>query len=73
MHEGAIAVMALDVNVGASGQVVWISRANFEIHRYLGTAILQMVPIASSLRKGRTVTWLKQRFALVLDERQLAF
>src|ERR1700722_14413469 len=73
VHEPAVGVGAHHVDVGASGDVRGMLRADFEVDRHRAGSVVLAMAVAGAFRKGRAIAGPQHRLATIFDQRQLAF
>src|SRR5689334_4702144 len=73
VHEAAIGIRALHVDVRAGGEVLGLARADLEIDGHLARAVDHVMAVAAALREGRAIAGAQDRLAAILDQHQLTF
>src|ERR1700733_792099 len=72
VHEPAVSVGTHHVDIGASGEIVRVARAHFQVDGHRGGFVNQVMAVAGAFRKRRAIACAQHRLATVFDERQLA-
>ena len=73
MHESAVGVGTHHIDIGAGCEVVRIARTYLQINGHRRGLVNQVVPIAGTLRKRRTIAGVQRCFAAVFYECEFAF
>jgi len=69
----SVSIVANQVDVRACGDVIGLPGTHFEIYRYPGAQVHQMVTVSSALGKCSAVTWEQNGPAFVFDKREFPF
>jgi hypothetical protein len=72
VHEAAVGVGALHVDVGANGDVGRAARADFEIDRSVVRFVDHVMAIARTFWKGRAIAGAQHYLATIFDQREFA-
>ena len=72
MQEAPVRTRAHHVDVGAGDDIVAVARADLQIERRDRRAVDHVMAVAAVFGEGSAIARPEQRFAAVLDQRQLA-